>query len=481
MRAWSISLALALSVLSPTAHAQTSTSAVQVDARAEVASALYAASATQAAAERVADAQLRAQAAEIERLRREGRASRLEIAALQERFVDELTRRDRAYAQEIAVFRGAVEDIASTPEGAAALARFNAGDEVGALAVLDQLVNAREHARQVRAAIETAAERRRVATLALEAHERGGVDTTAVIARYEEVTRLDPDMHWDWVELGRLYREVGRLDEALRANQNAERTSLDDSDRILALGELAQTYLMQNELGRALQVQAQLIPLARRQADAAADPAARFMASYQLAIVLTNAGVMYSTGDESATASELLQEALQILGTLRNDVCVCVAEGRVIALVTLGHTLRARNELQQALAAFEEAETTSRELLTTAPPTVTRRAQLALTIDRQGDVLKAMNDQAGAIAQFQESLRMLRELGAENPNSEPVQRLLGISLARLAQMDSSEVSWSDVYRHFLSMQERGLLTPLTEGVFNLARERSEAQSRTYPR
>jgi hypothetical protein len=103
-----------------------------------------------------------------------------------------LAARDRAYAQEIAIFRAAVKDIAATPEGANALARFNAGDEDGALAILDELRAALDTARQKRADIESAAEARRIAALALEARTRGKLTTAKVIARYEEVTRLDP-------------------------------------------------------------------------------------------------------------------------------------------------------------------------------------------------------------------------------------------------------------------------------------------------
>src|SRR5215469_12852400 len=91
----------------------------------------------------------------------------------------------------------AVQDIAATPEGAQALARFNSGDEVGALAILDDLRRARDAARQKRANIESAAEARRIAQLALDARAKGKVTTTEAIARFEEVTRLDPGVFWD--------------------------------------------------------------------------------------------------------------------------------------------------------------------------------------------------------------------------------------------------------------------------------------------
>ena len=112
------------------------------------------------------------------------------------------------------------------------MARFNAGDEIGALTVLDNLRAARDAARQKRADIESAAEGRRIATLALEARNRGKLTTAEVIARYEEVTRLDPGVHWDWVELGRLYTDAGSLPAALRAARSAADTAENDRDRL---------------------------------------------------------------------------------------------------------------------------------------------------------------------------------------------------------------------------------------------------------
>jgi tetratricopeptide (TPR) repeat protein len=227
-------LALALTIAAPATNAQQN-STVQVDARAEVAAALYAASATQAAAERAADARLREAQAEIARLAAQGETARAQLAAAQEHFVEDLARRDRAFGQEIAVFRRAVEDIASTPEGTAALARFNNGDEIGALAVLDELVDARERARMVRATLETAAERRRVATLALEARARGRLDTLSVVARFEEVVRLDDNEFWDHIELCRLFVDAGRLDDASRSASRALVLASDPRSQMVAL------------------------------------------------------------------------------------------------------------------------------------------------------------------------------------------------------------------------------------------------------
>lgn len=230
--------------------------AASVDPKAEVAAALYAASATQAAAERAADAKLRAQRKEIEALRAQVQAGaaqhQAELTAAEEKYVAELAARDRAYAQEIAVFRKAVEDIAATPEGAAALARFNAGDEPGAITVLDQLRAAHDAARKKRVDLESAAEARRIATLALEARIKGKLTTAQVLARYEEVTRLDPNVHWDWVELGRLYEDSGNLPGALRAAQAAARTAEDERDQSVANNAIGDVLVAQGDLPAAL-------------------------------------------------------------------------------------------------------------------------------------------------------------------------------------------------------------------------------------
>ncbi len=227
-----------------------------VDPKAEVAAALYAASATQAAAERAADAKLQAQRNEIDTLRTQVHAGaaqhRAELTAAEEKYVAELAARDRIYAQEIAVFRKAVEDIAATPEGAVALARFNAGDEPGALLVLDQLRAAHDAARKKRVDLESAVEARRIATLALEARTKGKQTTAQVITRYEEVTRLDPGVHWDWIELGRLYHAIGNLPAALRAAHASTKTAADDRDRSVANSAVGDVLVAQGDLPAAL-------------------------------------------------------------------------------------------------------------------------------------------------------------------------------------------------------------------------------------
>lgn len=172
---------VALFSVAPLAHAQPQHTErdLSASARASVAQTMYASTATAAAIERAGDARISEQRRQIEamqtRLQALGgtnAALEAEITAAQEHFVQELAARDRAYAQEIAVFRNALTNIASTPEGARALRRFNADDEVGALAILDDLRAAHDRAREARSQAELETDNRRIALLNLEARAR---------------------------------------------------------------------------------------------------------------------------------------------------------------------------------------------------------------------------------------------------------------------------------------------------------------------
>jgi tetratricopeptide (TPR) repeat protein len=190
---------------------------------------------------RLDDAQRREQIATLEARLAEARARvAADVTRLQDQLVDarealvaDLAARDPVYAEEIAAFRREVQDIASTPEGLAALARYNAGDRVEAIALLDGLRQARDTARRAREDVESAAEARRIATLALDARGKGdpAFDTGAVIARYEAVVRLDPLHAPDWQRLAMLYRAAGRAEDAAAAEARAEALSVPEQVR----------------------------------------------------------------------------------------------------------------------------------------------------------------------------------------------------------------------------------------------------------
>ena len=357
----------------------------QVDSRAEVAAALYAASATQAAAERFADEKMRKQRTAIERLQAQlGAAAanekeiRAQLTASQETYVTELAARDRAYSREIAVFRKAVEDISATAEGAAALARFNAGDEPGALAILDDLRRARDAGRKKRADIESAAEGRRIAALALEARTKGKQTTAQVITRYEDVTRLDPDEFWDWVELARLYRDAGTLRAAMSAAKHAAETAADNRDRGVAFNELGNVLVGQGDRAGAL-------------------------AAYRKGLAIREA---LAARDAANTDG---QRDLSISHEKIGDVLVAQGDGA------------------GALAAYRKDLAISEALAARDPANTEWQRDLPAGHDRIGNVLVAQGDGAGALAAYRKGLAIRETLAARDPANTDWQRDLSVS------------------------------------------------------
>ena len=59
-------------------------------------------------------------------------------------------------------------------------------------------------------------------------------------------------MHWDWIELGRLYTDAGNLPAALRAARSAADTAENDRDRSVALDAIGDVQRAQGDLPAAL-------------------------------------------------------------------------------------------------------------------------------------------------------------------------------------------------------------------------------------
>jgi tetratricopeptide (TPR) repeat protein len=361
--------------------------AVEVDANAEVAAVLFAASATQAALAKSADAELRAQQARIQELAAELKAGdrrhRAEMMAAQEAFIKDLAARDRDYAAQISVFRGTVTDIAATPEGARALERFNAGDEVGALAILDRLRATNEQMRQARARFEDAAEGRRIAQLALEARSRGKLTTEAAITRFEGVVKLDPGVFSDWIDLVMLYRDAGRLEDARKAVDAMAAAAKDDNERARASGERSEVL-------------------------------------FQLGHVI----------ESRAAADEAVAISRRLAAGAPHDPRLALGLSR--SLVSLGEVARRQGDITTAHKVYSEAVTISRALNRQDPGNLLYRNKIASDLLHLTDALTQLGDTLAARKALEENLSILRPLAAQYPESIVYPRRISVTLMWLA-------------------------------------------------
>ncbi len=487
----------------------TPTAAIEYSIETEVSAALYRASLTQAALDRQTDAIIRSLRDEIDQLQSRvsaGEALQTELAAKEQAIIEKLSERDRAYAQEISVFRNAVKDIASTPEGLRALAMFNNGLELEALEILDDLRAARDEARQTRISIESAAEARRIAVLALEARNQGKLKTEDVIARFEEVSRLDPAVYWDWMELVRLYTDAGDLPKTEAAAEQLALLATSERNRSIAFITQGKVQHARGDLDAAYSsYQAGLSRLVRL---AAAEPRSA-RRQHDLWVSYERLGNLYvALGDDDSALSSYMEtlaiaerlvasdpdnaewlwsvavsnerignwhfergDAASALGYYQSSAAIM--EGLTVAdpdnsrfqrdlavyYDKLGDAGMKAGEHGLALENYETSLSVSRRLSTSDPSNAMWRRDLALAHSKIGNVLEANGEQTAALERYRTGLSISERLAASDPSNAEWQRDLVLFNLKLGEASNEIRYYVEALKIAEQMRKLGILAP----------------------
>lgn len=462
-----------------------------VDARTEIAAALYGASTTQAAKDKSADTRIRALDKQIIDLRgevRAGNAKASELAAKQEQLIALLAEKDRNYAEAIAVFRNAVVDIAKTPEGAAALAKFNAGDQVGALIILDRLRGANNEARKSKQNIESAADGRRIAYLALEAREHGKVTTASVIVRFEEVTRLDSRVFRDWMTLSRLYRDAARDADEKQAINEALKVSHTDTERFEATSAHL-TFSLRHLLRHLTNSDVQSGDLLKDQNDLA-EIEKKLRADGLNGVGVRDLGGglrSYDCKGRGATLSEQA-ELLAACGDYRGSLAIrrLLAAANpgdadtwhdvAVSLEQLGDKLLRADELSAARKNYEESLAIRRRLAAVDASNLKKEQEILSLLQKLGDLQMKDGDHSGALKRYQESLAILRRQASIDPSNAVFQDRLRRFLWKLATIPGAGVHWADVAATFEQQERDGRLVPSDRWMLEQAHKNAAKES-----
>jgi tetratricopeptide (TPR) repeat protein len=433
------------------AHAEI---AAAVDAHAEVAAAVYAAYETSEAVEKAADRQLLAQQVQINELRREvsagQRQRQAELASAQDSFVQQLAEKDRTYAEAIEVFRDGVTDIAATSEGLEALAKFNGGDQAGAIAILDKLRAAHDQARQLRNKVESAAEGRRIALLAYDGWERGALRIDAVIPRFEEVNRLDPAVSWSWSILASLYLESGRLTDAEAAVQAATSAAQTLADRGSASRLQASISSREGDPAGVLKATTGRLAVMR---ELAAQNPANTDAQLDLSAALAmDAGALRATRNYSEARTEddaAFRIVSQIgftagLGPHWQGEYQTQLASRSATYSSTGDFGDAEALLQAAIAiAARQSDAQS-----TNPKA---RAWVGTLLNELANVKLSHGNLSGAEADFEQSITENVSTATQDPLSQGAQRAMSYDVFSLGTIELSEGKYAEAQNHLLSV------------------------------
>jgi tetratricopeptide (TPR) repeat protein len=382
---------------------------------------------------RVAKRQAAGNAAELAEVRK----ARGQIARERQALVAALADRDRTLAAEVRAYREVVTGIATSPDPRKqqALQRFADGEQREALADLDVILDA-ERAAQLKAVdIQDAAKRRPVAALALQAHDQGKVTLDEVIGRYEQLTRLDPGMTWDWIYLGWLYTERGQLDQARQSAESAYRSLAggDGRNRMVVLSALGDVAVQTGDLAGARARFEECLAIARKLAH---DNPSSAAAQRDVSVSLERLGNVAVEAGDLAGARARFEECLAIDRKLAKDNSSSAQAQRDVSvdLDKLGDVAVEAGDLAGARARFEESLTVRRKLAKDNPTSAEAQRDVSVDLERLGTVAVEAGDLAGARARFEECLAILRKLAKDNPNSAQAQRDVSVSLNNLGDV-----------------------------------------------
>ncbi len=458
----------------------------------------FGAAVTETAFDRASNPELRSLRRQIETLRRQVQAGqgvsdaqRAELSRSQQDFVEKLAEKDRGYAEAIAQFRGAVSDISATPEGAEALAQYNNGHEVEAIAVLKRLVAANalaaEQADRAREALNHAAQLRKVAELERDARARGKVSTAEVLAVYEQVTRLDAGVSADWNQLVRLYIDADRLKDAERAAREARRTARTDQER-------ANAAEVSGDIMFRIQFRAESYKFYEEFRDislriSSEDPKnvkSQLAVARSFRLLGDVAGIL---GDKVTHKEDDLSARLAYNESLTIVRRLAAAEPSDAALqLELALNLRLVGEALGELddfAGFELVESegleVARRLAATDPDNVFLQLGLSRNLRDIGYFRSALGDVAGSTAAYGELLGILRRLAAADPSNAKVKvEFVHLLSEQAHQLPPTPTRWRDLLTELEALNAKGLVPPSGQIELEMARINADFEVRRGP-
>ena len=433
-----------------------------VDVRAEVETVVYRSADTQAAYARANDGHLRAEhervEAQIAQVKPGDDRGRRETTALEAGFDRDLAVRDQVYAQAVVELRNAATALGRTPDGAAALAKFNAGGEADALAALDVQHEARDKARDKPDPVASVTEARRIAAMALDARQRGKLTTDQAIARFDALVGLGQARFDDWIALSGFYHDLGRDTDARRVMASAEKIALTDSEQAMASIRLAHLLLDAGDLAGAGKELGNGVPVFRRRL--AADPSDHCRSDLALALLLS--GYERGLGRDAAGARAPLEEGARIrrgLGALAPENTT-TRDAVAVVLAVLGDTLADAGDLEGARRADEEGHVIFRNLLDSDPKNKRWAIMSDATLGALADVLNAERDFPGASKAYDELLANVRQRALENSAGLADQRALAVTLRDFAANAASEGNFPKARRAI--EESLGIFSMLTD-------------------
>lgn len=471
--------------------------------------------------------QTEAAAARAERL-----ALERELTALKQRFAVDLSAKDPEFASARTRIEVAATELLKTAEGQRALEVYLSNEPGSAETAISiaQREAARRNADDRRASSDTrelakrnATDKRAIATaFGTDGLGKGRLTAAFVVKLWQDVVAADPEKHWDWVQLSRLYLELNQLDAAARAAERAKTTGTTDRDRAVALIELGSVFQVRGDFVSALGNYRQSLEIARKIAKlepsatawrdvavsqyrvckllslqnaiaAALDSCRETLdisrrlakltggtdAQRDLSGILALIGSLHSRRNETVEAIESYKESLNIARNISQLELSSIEKKLELSdiLNGLGDVYLRKDDLRAALSYYAESLNIVRNISRLDRSSAFKLNQLAHTLDKVGYVYASLGDRPNSISTFQELLETRRRLVQFNPTSAEAQGSVLLALQVLAELRAPGYPWSLAAAQANLMEKNRQLRPADSDRIALIRQRAEEEAK----
>jgi hypothetical protein len=348
-----------------------------------------------------------------------GQIDRLQIenTKLMAEFTSALAKRDEDYARELEIIANVGTDLLATEEGERQLKAYLDG---GSWEALDSVLAKIQQKRN-------SAYFRSRAVVAKTSYDNGKARLAQVIALYQQTVAADPNSHWDWVELTRLYQDSGEQNLALGAANSALETARDDRDREVAHNELGNILLDSDRTAARGHYKDSLIIAERL---SRSDPE-NVDLMLDLAISYRQYGDMFQFEDRNESLrwynkSREIREL--VLDNFPNSIRY---KGDVSAIYSIiGSHLTAHN-LEGGREWLQKGLDILNGLQRSDPSNVTLQLERSFSYERLGDVTIKKVDPSAAVPYYKQSLDIRKNLAFSDRGNDSYQRNYEVSLMKI--------------------------------------------------
>ena len=262
------------------------------------------------------------------------------------------------------------------------------------------------------------------------------LDHDKALARYREVTQLQPDNVTAWWNLAKITQKLGNTTQALdawRGMQQAAKTQ--QQERELAAAIMGEADILKANGDSKIAQEKYLQAHETLKKAAAAEPD-NTQWQRDLSVSYEKLGNLYVANGDTPDALKAYQDSLAIRKKLvaldpkqtewQRDLSVSYEK--------LGDLYEANGDTPAALKSYQDAHEIFKKLVALDPKQAQWQRDLSANYERIGDVYKANSDTPAALKSYQDALAIAQKLVALDPKQTNWQRDLSVSYNKLGDL-----------------------------------------------